>query len=252
MRKRLICLLAFLWSMSALLYSISYGAYRIVSHPYVYFDLQVQAGVAETAGISESTLEMLDNELASYLRGNTSALVGDDGVLAAEVDGVEQPAFNDREMARLAEWQRMFWRLRRCENVACIAKFALGIPFILLYWRTPKAERPSKKRTTRSIALAFFLLAIPLGAFAAWAALDFEGAFAFFRRALFAGDLQQLNSQTGLLARIFPISVFAGIGAQAGEEMLWQLPRYLTIALATIGLLEILNSGKKQPGGSGL
>lgn len=252
MRKRLVYLLAFLWSMSTLLYFVSHGVYRIVSHPYVYFDLQVQVGAAETAGISESTLEALDNALASYLRGNTSALVGDDGVIAAEVDGVEQPAFNDREMARLAEWQRMFWRLRRGENVACIAKFALGIPFILLYWRTPKAERPSKKRMKCSMALAFLLLAIPLGAFAAWAAMDFEGAFAFFRRALFAGDLQLFNSQTGLLTRIFPISVFAGIGAQVGEEMLRQLPRYLLNAFVMIGLLDILNSGKKLSGGSGL
>ena len=251
MRKRLVYLLAFLWSMSTLLYFISHGVYRIVSHPYVYFDLQVQAGVAETAGISESTLEALDNALASFLSGNTSALVSDDGVIAAEVDGVEQPAFNDREMARLAEWQRMFWRLRRSENVACIAKFALGIPFILLYWRMPKAERPSTKRMKRSMALAFLLLAIPLGAFAAWAAMDFEGAFAFFRRALFAGNLQ-LNSQTGLLTRIFPISVFAGIGAQVGEEMLRRLSRYLLNAFLMIGLLDILNSGKKLSGGSGL
>ena len=68
------------------------------------------------------------------------------------------------------------------------------------------------KKARRAAWLSPLILLIPLGAFALWAAIDFDGAFVFFHRALFDNDLWLLDPATDLLIRICPESMFMAMG----------------------------------------
>ena len=66
----------------------------------LYFKLQMEAGILPEAGVSEDELRSIDRRLADYLRGDSAALEDD-------------PPFNDREMAHMADCQRLFALLRK-------------------------------------------------------------------------------------------------------------------------------------------
>jgi len=70
----------------------------------------------------------------------------------------------------------------------------------------------NRKKARRCAWLAPLVLLAPLGAFALWAAVDFDGAFTFFHRLLFTNDLWLLDPRTDLLIRICPQSMFAAMG----------------------------------------
>jgi integral membrane protein (TIGR01906 family) len=69
-----------------------------------------------------------------------------------------------------------------------------------------------RKIARRCAWLSPLILLVPLGAFAIWAAVDFDGAFTFFHRLLFTNDLWLLDPRTDLLIRICPESMFAAMG----------------------------------------
>ena len=80
--------------------------------------------------------------------------------------------------------------------------------------------------------LSPLILLIPLGAFALWAAVDFDGAFTFFHRLLFTNDLWLLDPRTDLLIRICPESMFMAMGLRIA---LWSLAAVIAVpALATL------------------
>ena len=81
----------------------------------------------------------------------------------------------------------------------------------------------------------FLAKAVPLGLFAAWAALDFSAAFNFFHEMLFTNDLWLLNPATDLLIRICPIGMFMSMGARIGLAVLaWALFLPLLTAALTL------------------
>ena len=157
----------------------------------LYFKLQMQAGVLPGAGISESALRTLDEQLADYLRGNTAPLT-------------RAGVFNDREMAHMADCLRLFALLRKVRSrlVPWAVLLVVGGAYLL----------QDRRKARRCAWLAPLILLVPLGAFAVWAAVDFDGAFTFFHRLLFTNDLWLLDPRTDLLIRVCPEQMFAAMG----------------------------------------
>ena len=157
----------------------------------LYFKLQMDAGILPEAGISEDGLLSVDRRLSEYLRGDSAAL---------EVD----PPFNEREMTHMGDCQRLFALLRKVRSRL--------IPWAVLLIAGGAYLLQDRRRVRRCACLAPLILLIPLGGFALWACVDFDGAFTFFHRLLFTNDLWLLDPRTDLLIRICPESMFAAMG----------------------------------------
>lgn len=177
----------------------------------LYYRLQSEAGVQPASGISDEDLRTLDAALAHYLAGMPQELVmplesepGAYSVLALNVNGTLQPAFNDREMAHLEDCYRLFELLRKVRRRL--------IPWSVLLVVAGAYLLSDRNKARRVAWLSPLILLLPLGAFALWAAIDFDGAFTFFHRVLFTNDLWLLDPRTDLLIRICPESMFMAMG----------------------------------------
>ena len=180
----------------------------------LYYRLQTRENVLDTAGISGEDLAALDAALADCLKGNPNAFsAGTDdgsatGPLKVEVFGQLQPAFNERELTHMEDCRQLFVLLRQVRDALLIAGPLMLLLGALLCW--------NRKRVRLAAWIAPLVLLIPLGAFAAWAAMDFNSAFNFFHRLLFTNDLWLLDPHTDLLIRICPAGMFMNMGAQIG------------------------------------
>lgn len=157
----------------------------------LYFKLQRQYGVLSDAGVTERELWDIDGRMADYLRGNVGPLT-------------ENPPFNDREMAHMADCLRLFALLRKVRSrlIPWAVLLVVGGAYLL----------QDRRRARRCAWLAPLVLLVPLGALAVWACVDFDGAFTFLHRLLFDNDLWLLDERTDLLIRICPEEMFAAMG----------------------------------------
>ena len=195
-----------------------------------YYRLQMDAGILPRAGISEDDLRTLDAALAHYLAGRPEELLlplesapGEYSVLALNVNGSLQPAFNEKELAHLDDCRNLFALLRKVRRRL--------IPWAVLLIVGGAYLLNDRRRARRVAWLSPLILLIPLSAFALWAAIDFDSAFVFFHRVLFTNDLWQLNSRTDLLIRICPESMFVEMGktiALRGAAILAGVPAIAT------------------------
>ena len=177
----------------------------------LYYAEQTKAGILPQSGISDADLRALDGELAKYLAGAENELMtpsesapGEDDLMALVVNGALQPAFNEKETAHLKDCAALMALLRKVRRrlIPWAVLLIVGGAYLL-----------NDRRTARRIAwLAPLILLIPLGAFAVWAAVDFDGAFTLFHRLLFTNDLWLLDPRTDLLIRICPESMFMSMG----------------------------------------
>ena len=232
MKKRILCIVNVLWWMCFALYFISGAVLEIGTNETLYFELQTRAGLPESAGISAEALEKLDVHLASCLRGredwNVEWLNPEGGPLRVVVDGVEQDAFNAREIQHMEDCQRLFDLLRTLRLSLAIAAALLVLLSLILEWK----EKPARAGSVAPVWIASLILIVPLAIFGVWAALDFNSAFNFFHRLLFTNDLWLLNPETDLLIRICPASMFESMGlriALRAAAVLLGIPAVLTI-----------------------
>ena len=179
----------------------------------LYYALQMKAGVLPAAGISDGDLRALDGALADYLAGRPNELLlpmdsepGAYSAMALVVNGDLQPAFNDREMTHLEDCRKLFALLRKVRRrlIPWAVLLVVGGAYLL----------KDRRRVRRNAWLSPLAILVPLGAFAAWAAVDFNAAFNAFHRLLFANDLWLLNPATDLLIRICPASMFMAMGVR--------------------------------------
>ena len=205
-----------------LMLAMLFGAVRDVGlDPQLYFDLQMEAGILEEAGISESDLLQLDVGLARYLGGKQ-----DDLEYEIEVFGSLQSAFNEKELQHMADCRKLFAPL--VSPWLNIGMAAAGTAMALY---APKGKRSIGRGYIGGIWLASALVIVPLALLALWAAADFTAAFHFFHRLLFTNNLWLLDPRTDLLIRICPSSMFAGMGMRIG----------LRAALALLGMPAVLS-----------
>lgn len=232
MKKRILCIVNVLWWMCFALYSISGAVLEIGTNETLYYELQTRAGLPESAGISAEALEKLDVHLASCLRGrkdwNVEWLNPEGGPLCVVVDGVEQDAFNAREIQHMEDCRRLFDLLRTLRLSLAVAAALLVLLSLILEWK----EKPARTVGLSPLWIGSLILIVPLAIFGVWAALDFNSAFNFFHRILFTNDLWLLNPATDLLIRICPSSMFANMGlriALRAAVILLGVPLLLTI-----------------------
>ena len=232
MKKRIRCIANVLWWLCFALYFISSAVLEIGTNETLYFELQIRAGLPESAGISAEALEKLDVHLASCLRGredwNVEWLNPEGGPLRVTVDGVEQDAFNAREMQHMEDCARLFDLLRTLRLSIAIAAALMVLLSLILEWK----EKPVRAVSVAPMWIGSLILIVPLAIFGVWAAIDFGSAFNFFHRILFTNDLWLLNPETDLLIRICPSSMFAGMGlriALRAGVILLGVPLLLTI-----------------------
>lgn len=197
----------------------------------LYYELQMEVGILDAAGISEEDLLVLDGALADCLKGNPNAFqvepehVSAIWPLEVEVFGEVQPAFNARELTHMEDCRQLFILLRQVRNAALAA--GLG----LLVLGAPLCR--DRRWFLRASWIAPLALLVPLALFALWAAADFNSAFSFFHKLLFTNDLWLLNPETDLLIRICPASMFANMGLRIGAwsaGVLLGVPALLTLS----------------------
>lgn len=192
----------------------------------LYHSLQMRAGILDSAGISEEDLIAVDHALADYLSGCIPHLN-----VSAEVFGRAQPAFNLKEQLHMEDCQRLFSLLRTVMRISAVLGAALGL-FGLCLLRDRRSIR-------RAVWLSPLAIAIPLGALAVWALIDFDSAFQFFHKILFTNDLWLLDPTTDLLIRICPASMFMAMGARIGLTALaWALAVPALVTAATFLIKE--------------
>lgn len=183
--------------------------------PQLYFNLQMEAGILEEAGISETDLMQLDVGLARYLGGKQ-----DDLDYSISVFGQIQPAFNSKEIQHMQDCRKLFAPVRSMWLNIALAVCGAALVFC------------GRKQKTACAWLASAVFILPVGMLALWAAIDFNSAFNFFHRMLFTNDLWLLNPETDLLIRICPQSMFANMGlhiALKSAAILLGLPLLVTI-----------------------
>ena len=190
-----------------LLLALVMGRVRDVGlDPGIYLEQQKKAGIHETAGISQADLVQLDVNIANYLAGKY-----DDPNLEIELGGELQPAFNERELAHLADCRRLF--APTMNLWVNIGMAVAGVGLIML-----SKERMITRGSLTALCAASVAIILPVAVLGIWAAVDFDSAFNFFHRILFTNDLWQLNPETDLLIRICPASMFANMGLRIGLQ----------------------------------
>lgn len=167
----------------------------------LYYSEQARANVLRTAGISAEDLRLLDRRLAACLGGDAGALD-----VAVRLDGMTRPAFNARERSHMEDCLRLFALLRK----VC----ARMIPWAVVLILGGAWALRDRRRARRCAWLGPLIVLLPLGAFALYAAVDFDRAFRLFHHLLFRNDLWLLDPRTDLLIRICPESMFMHMGAR--------------------------------------
>ncbi len=199
----------------------------------LYYELQMDADILDSAGISGEDLIRLDEALANCLKGERWALyeVGPlaDGrtVIQAEVFGVEQDAFNEKELTHMEDCRQLFNLLRSVLRVLVIAGPIMILLGIILSW--------NRRRVRIAAWISPVIILIPLGAFAAWAAMDFNAAFTFFHKILIANDLWLLDTRTVLFILICMTCMFMSMGIRIcilGVTGMLAIPTLFTILTA--------------------
>lgn len=186
---------------------LMFSVYCVASDDDLYFRLQSEAGILDSAGISEADLRMLDARLSDGLFAPRNADTAFDN-REIEVFGRMQPPFNERELTHLYDCRRLLSPLQP----GALYAFMLLAAVLLLscggknFWR----------RRFGAAWIAAGLILLPIAALGIWAALDFGGAFTFFHEMLFTNDLWLLDPATDLLIRICPSSMFAAMGLRIG------------------------------------
>lgn len=227
--KGLSCVLGMLLLVPALLlFSFERGALDRGTHQRLYDGL----GSAQLAGVDEGTLSEIGDMLVDYLNGTRSGLD-----MTAAVKGVEQPVFNEREIAHMADVKGLFDLERRVKAILT----ALGLALLL----AGMIGRGWAQRLTRAgiIGQVFWLALIAF--VAVWASIDFDGLFRRFHGLLFTNDLWLLNPETDLMIRMLPEQFFAQIAVRSAVWML--AGQALLAALWILPTVMVKKSRKENP-----
>lgn len=163
----------------------------------------------ERLGVRPGSYPDLAESLAGYLGGERES---PQTLTPRTGAGTAAPAFNDRELTHLSDIRRIFSILARAWTL-----YLPAAGLALLLWKGRAAPA--------SVWTGFLLSLLPWAGAAAWAALDFTGAFIALHRLAFTNELWLLNPNTDLLICLMP------------QEMFVFLARRLALTLAPAFLL---------------
>lgn len=186
-----------------LLTLLMFAVYVVASDDGLYYRLQSEAEILNSAGISAEDLRELDKRLADGLFAAWNSDTAFDN-REIEVFGQMQPPFNSRELTHLYDCSRLLSIVRPGLTYALLL-FTGGL-FLLC------CGRKLQRKHVIAAWLASALILLPIVILGIWAAVDFGSAFTFFHRMLFTNDLWLLDPNTDLLIRICPSSMFMNMG----------------------------------------
>ena len=118
-----------------------------------------------------------------------------------------------------------------CDETAVAIVLILGGAYVLR----------DRRRIRLCAWLSPLLLLLPLGAFALYAALNFDAAFTLFHKLLFRNDLWLLDPRTDVLIRICPESMFMDMGIRIAA---YSLAGMLAVSALAAALTFIWPKGK--------
>lgn len=166
-----------------------------------YTALQDELNVYEDVGISREEQQLINEDLAAYLRGERDSLQRPVTLRGEKV----ACAFNERELAHMQDVRNLFeagFALRRILTVAAILFLAMAL------WG-------GRCRLGRSAALSAGLFALlGAGVAALVRCLGFSRLFILFHGWVFDNDLWLLDPATDAMIRMLPEAFFRSIAAQ--------------------------------------
>ncbi|MCL2545103.1 MAG: TIGR01906 family membrane protein [Clostridia bacterium] len=134
------------------------------------------------------------------------ALNGDLDALRLRVrglDGREVAAFNEREIAHMADVAELY---RLAKIVLCVSA-ALFLTLALWIWQRGR-RTPNKAGIAKGALWGVLDVLLLAGAVALWALIDFRSAFWAFHHIAFTNDLWLLDPNTDLLIQMMPQEFF--------------------------------------------
>ena len=222
MKKRLFFVLNTVGWLMVFAVLLMLAVYSVASDDGLYYQLQTEAGVLDTAGISAADLRLLDERLSDGLFAPLNADTAFDN-REMEVFGSMQPPFHARELTHLYDCRML---LSPTQPGMLYAVLLLAAALLIF------AGRRLRPEVVGSAWLASALVLLPIVMLGIWAVIDFNSAFSFFHRLLFTNDLWLLDPATDLLIRICPSGMFASMGlriALRAAAVLLGIPAVLTI-----------------------
>ena len=159
-------------------------------------DKYIEHNIVEETGMSKEDLMMVTDELLNYLKGNRKDLI-----IFAEIDGVRQEVFNEREIHHMEDVLYLFKRGTLIRNIAVFLSI-FSLAYIVRFDR----KKLSKTLITCSL--------IPIGLMAILSILitiDYNKYFTYFHEILFTNDLWLLDPNTDTLIQMLPLEFFSSI-----------------------------------------
>jgi len=156
----------------------------------------IEYNIVEETGMSEDDLMMVTDELLKYLEGNRKDLA-----IYAEIDGVRQQVFNEREIHHMEDVLYLFKRGTLIRNIAVFLSI-FSLAYIVCFDR----KKLSKTLITCSL--------VPIGLMAILSILitiDYNKYFTYFHEILFTNDLWLLDPNTDTLIQMLPLEFFSSI-----------------------------------------
>lgn len=183
------CLIVF-----TLILSVDVVVFNKSFYKYVYEKIDL----AETENISEEDLYNSIYMMIDYVHGDRDDL---DGTITSW-KGVEQPAFNEKEISHMVDVKALWLHARTVMIVCGIA--AAGI-YILLFFLSRKYWLAF---IARGLEQAYACFAVILVFFGFWMAVDFSGLWVQFHHLFFSNNLWLLDPATDFMIVICPESLF--------------------------------------------
>jgi integral membrane protein (TIGR01906 family) len=183
-------------------------------------------------GVSPSRYGDYAQAICAYLDGKTAVTQVSD-----PDTGENKNAFSEKENAHMADVKGIVTTLK-------IIRWAGGGAAVgalaLLYLKSREKKSQFLGSVVRGFALAALCLLLAATGLAIWGAVNFDGLFVTFHKAVFRNDLWLLNPNTDLLLALMPLNFFIWYAGEMLKSMLPVLGMMLLIIIA------FLKNGKTQ------
>ena len=201
------CVLAVLAIMAGMLWAILSGFEDIALHPVSYIGYQRELNVYPDVGVDQEELNYVQYDVAQYLNGRDASLNNERVIMF----GVEQPIFNEREIAHMEDVKKLFELERIMKNGAWLLALTLGLFALLMTWA--EGALWCGLYALGGWVLIALILGIACG-------FNFEAAFTKFHELLFDNDLWLLDPRTDAMIRMYPQAFFEKMAYSIGKRML--------------------------------
>ena len=159
----------------------------------------------ERTGISRPQLDRAAQEIVDYFRNDAELLD-----IRVQVDGAEQPLFNQREILHMRDVKDLFQLGFRIHEVAFV--YIVGYVAAVFLWSRERSIR----RLARETAAGGFVTIGILGVAAVGVVVGFDSLFSQFHQLAFSNDFWKLDPRRDHLIQMFPNSFWFDVTLGVG------------------------------------